>query len=120
MTQRPRIGDIVTYVSRTGNYVVPAIVNCTTETIHPPGVAAGFVWPLSSSEHVHLTVFSPGRPGMRTAGGSGPADFVNPSTYPISENVSGCYQEWDIAFDPDGGAGTWHPRDLIVTREETR
>lgn len=103
------IGRIVSYRSRTGNYTVPAIVNCTTDSIYQPGVEAGFVPPLSSHNHVHLTVFTPGTPGMRTEAGTQPGaeNFVVESPYPISENVAGCYQEWDIDYDENGGPGTW-------------
>ena len=100
----PTIGRTVHYGSRTGNYILPAIVNCTRDTIYQPGVDAGFVPPLSEALHVHLTVFSPGQGGKRV----GAQDFIVKSKYPVSENVSGCYQEWDIAYDPHGGAGSWH------------
>lgn len=108
---------MVEYRSRTGNYTVPAVVNCTTQSIYQPGVEAGFVPPLSSPAHVHLTVFSP---GMRIDAGTQPGseNFVVESSakrlvngewvpMPVSENVAGCYQEWDIPYDPDGGPGTW-------------
>ena len=105
----PSLGLTVGYVSRTGNYIVPAIINCTTESIFQPGVDAGFVPPLSSEHHVHLTVLTPGQAGMRiTSAGVAPADFLKVSEYPISENVAGCYQEWDIDWDDKQGPGTWH------------
>lgn len=110
MPDVPSIGRIVHYVSRTGTYTLPAIVNCARSSIYQPGVDAGFVPDLSSDDHVHLTVFSPGRPGVRITAGETPGSeaFVNPSKYPVSENMSGCYQEWDIDHDEAGGAGTWH------------
>lgn len=108
----------VLYRSRTGNYTVPAVVNCTTQTIYQPGGDDDSP-ALSSEDHVHLTVFTPGKPGMRMAG----TDFVAPSSEPISENVSGCYQEWDIPYwappdvarswriaDQPAGTWTWPPR----------
>jgi hypothetical protein len=100
---------MVEYRSRTGNYSVPAVVNCCVDSIYQPGVEAGFVPPLSSLENVHLTVFSPGRPGMRMTAGETPSSdaFLVASQYPVSENVSGCYQEWDIPYDSEGGPGTW-------------
>lgn len=100
----PSIGRIVHYVSRTGNYEVPAIVNCTRDSLYQPGVDAGFVPGLSGVDHVHLTVLTPGKPGKR----ANADDFVNPSPFPISENVAGCYQEWDIPFSESPSAGTWH------------
>lgn len=112
IAEKVSLGRIVEYRSRTGNYSVPAVINCTTNSIYQPGVEAGFVPPISQIDNVHLTVFSPGRPGLRTSAGedapvAGAENFVNPSPYPISENVSGCYQEWDIPYDINGGAGTW-------------
>lgn len=109
----PTIGRIVIYRSRTGSYSVPAIVNATPESLNPEGVAAGHVPPLpelgDDGERrfpVHLTVFTPGRPGMR--GGAG--DFQVESPHGRGENVAGCYQEWDIPFDSGDGQqapGTW-------------
>lgn len=109
-TPGPTLGRIVHYVSRTGNYTLPAIVNCCLKSIYQPGVDAGFVPALTDGYRVHLTVFSPGRAGMRITAGETPGSeaFTNPSAHPVSENVSGCYQEWDVAYDRDGGAGTWH------------
>ena len=102
--QKPSIGRIVIYVSRTGQYVVPAIVTATSETLYQPGVDGGFVPALTDDGNVHLTVFTPGKPGKR----ANAKDFVNPSAHPISENLSGCYQEWDIPYSESGEAGTWH------------
>lgn len=98
---KPTIGRIVVYRSRTGAYDVPAIVNCTTATINPRGVDAGHVPPLSSDEHVHLTVLTPGMPGLR----EGADDFLAESPHGRSENVAGTYQEWDIG--PGDGPGQW-------------
>lgn len=94
---------MVEYRSRTGNYSVPAVVNCTVASVYQPGVESGNVPALTSADRVHLTVFTPGKPGLR-----GEADnFVVTSDEEVSENVAGCYQEWNIPFDPDGGPGTW-------------
>jgi hypothetical protein len=91
------IGRVVLYRSRTGSYTVPAIVTATGDTLARAGVEAGHVPDLESPAHVHLTVLTPGKPGMR--GGAG--DFEVESEHPRSENVAGCYQEWDIPFwDP--------------------
>lgn len=99
----PTIGRIVHYRSRTGDYDVPAIINCSTATINPKGVEAGHVPALSSDDHVHLTVFTPGKP----------ADYDLPEGA-SSRNVAGTYQEWDIPLnrgvdnDPNAvAAGTW-------------
>lgn len=101
---RPTIGRIVLYRSRTGKYTVPAVVTATTETLNPEGVEAGHVPPLSSEDHVHLTVFSPGKPGLRL----GAEDFKVPASAsrPVDENVGGTYREWDVPpNDPPDGDG---------------
>jgi hypothetical protein len=107
---KPTIGRIVVYRSRTGDYDVPAIINCTTDTLNPKGVEAGYVPDLSSDLHVHLTVFTPGKPGLRTDA----LDFKVESEHGRSENVAGSYQEWDIPVHDDEGRaptppepGTW-------------
>lgn len=68
MAQDPTIGRIVVYRARTG-FVVPAVIAATRETLYGPGVqlfrdsnGTRGVPPLSSPEHVHLVVFSPGLP----------------------------------------------------------
>lgn len=94
---KPSIGRIVIYRSRTGDYDVPAIVTATTETLNPKGVELGHIPDLSSDRHVHLTCFTAGKPGKRR----GAEDFKVESEHGRSENVSGCYQEWDIPFDGD-------------------
>jgi hypothetical protein len=116
---RPSIGRVVIYRSRTGGYDVPAIITATTDTLASAGVEAwkatdgkAGVPPLSSPDHVHLTVFTPGIPGQR----AGADDFLVESEHGRGENVSGCYQEWDIPQSPHqagelapdaSGAGTW-------------
>lgn len=99
------LGQTVIYRSRTGDYDVPAIVTATEETLNPKGVELGHVPPLSGRNHVHLTVFTPGKPGARREA----ADFKVESEHGRGENVSGCYQEWDIPyagyFEPM--PGTW-------------
>lgn len=108
----PTIGRIVIYRSRTGDYDVPAIVTATTDTLNPKGVELGHVPPLSGPDHVHLTCFTAGTPGMRR----GAQDFLVESAHPRSENVAGCYQEWNIPpvdlpplgeVPPEPGPGTW-------------
>lgn len=108
-TTVPGIGRIVIYRSRTGDYDIPAIVTATTKTLNAKGVELGHVPALSSAEHVHLTCFTPGKPGTNR----GAQDFLVESKEPRSENVAGCYQEWDIPPDPWKGIartpdpGTW-------------
>jgi hypothetical protein len=102
---KPTIGRIVIYRSKTGRYSVPAVVTATTETLYQPAVAGGHIPDLSSPEHVHLTVLTPGTPGERL-----------PDTDPAigSVNAGGTYQEWDIPYGGDNSgefdlqpAGTW-------------
>lgn len=98
---KPSIGRIVIYRSRTGDYDVPAIINATLGTLNPKGVELGHVPDLSSDEHVHLTVFTPGRPGLRRDAD----DFLVESEHGRSENLAGCYQEWDIPLWEAGRYG---------------
>lgn len=103
---KPTIGRIVIYRSRTGDYDVPAIINAVQATLNPKGVELGHVPDLSSDTHVHLTVFTPGKPGKRRTAD----DFLVESEHGRSENVAGCYQEWDIPFVDVGGVitpGSW-------------
>lgn len=118
---KPTICRDVIYRSRTGKYSVPAKINATVDTLFRPNVEAGYLDDLSSDTHVHLTVFTPGKPGR------GPAtpDFVDGSDKPVAPNVGGLYQEWnvkywepteDFAATADGyavqpaGTWTWPPR----------
>lgn len=105
--QPPSIGRIVIYRSRTGDYDVPAMITATKNTLNPKGVELGHVPDLSGDDHVHLTVFTPGKPGMRR----GAEDFLVESEHGRSENVAGCYQEWDIPLDK------LPPADKIVAGE---
>ncbi len=59
-SDRPTIGRIVIYRSRTGNYSVPAIITAAQDTLWEEGVLTGMVPPLSSPDHVHLHVITPG------------------------------------------------------------
>lgn len=116
MVEGPSVGRIVLYRSRTGSYTVPAIITATSSSLNQAGVDAGHVPALSDEDNVHLTVFTPGEPGMRGDAG----DFRCESEHVRSENVAGCYQEWDIPpadvlaneqnADPDNegfAPGTW-------------
>lgn len=103
---RPTLGRIVIYRSRTGDYDVPAIITATEETLNPKGVELGHVPPLSGNMYVHLTVFTPGKPGMRR----GAEDFKVESPHGRGENVSGCYQEWDIPMADPNNSGDGAPQ----------
>ncbi len=91
---KPTIGRMVIYRSRTGAYSCPATITATVDTLNAAGVEAGYVPALTDEDHVHLTVFTPGTPGKRGSA----KDFVGRPDAPISENVAGCYQEWDVPF----------------------
>lgn len=102
------IGRVVIYRSRTGDYEVPAIVTATVDTLNPKGVeawraseGAKGVPPLSGDTYVHLTALTPGIPGQRGIAD----DFKVVSEHPVSENVAGCYQEWDIPVNAPGVVG---------------
>lgn len=109
MSQTPSLTRAVLYRSRTGSYTVPAVISCTTRSLNPAGVQAGNLPPLSSDNHVHLTVFTPGKPGLR----GNAQDFLVESQWPPSENVAGCYQEWDIPLweCPDAQLDAWNGGD---------
>ena len=95
------IGRNVWYRSKTGSYDVPAVVNCTVDTIDPKGVELGHVPPLSGNNCVHLTVFTPGKQGTAR-----PGNAVN------NQAAGGTYQEFDIAQasdveNPEPGSWRW-------------
>lgn len=54
-------GRIVHYYAKTRGYLVPAIVTATVESLDARGVELGHVPPLSSPDHVHLEVLTPGK-----------------------------------------------------------
>ena len=97
---RPVITSLVKYRSKTGNYDLPAVVNCTRETIDAKGVELGHVPALSADDCVHLTVFTPGKEGTSR----GEMDTIG-----LSVNKGGSYTEWDIPFDDseEPAPGTW-------------
>lgn len=114
----PPLGMSVIYRSRTGDYDVPAIVTATVDTLNPEGVEAGHIPALSEPHCVHLTCFTAGKPGLRR----GAEDFKVESEHPVSENVAGCYQEWDIPrsgsfIAPTEGdeppPGSWRPMEQL-------
>lgn len=96
MGQKPSIsiGCVVIYRTSIGDYDMPAIVTATKDTLK--GVELGYVPDLSSGDHVHLIVFSP---VLGTQHGSANVLAVR------GENVSGCYQEWNIPRWEAGRAG---------------
>lgn len=130
---KPTIGRIVLYRSRSLlGYTVPAIITATADTLHPEGVEAGHVPPLTGEDHVHLHVLSPAIPGESPLrplrredepaarwGGWVPsprvADLrkqVETAERPAAPNVGGGYQEWDVPqfeWGPDlpGLAALW-------------
>lgn len=92
------IGRVVVYRSKTGTYDLPAIVNCTVDSIDPKGVE------LSGNNCVHLTVFTCGKQGT-----------ARPGTSVNNEAAGGTYQEWDIGEasseeSPEPGSWRWPVR----------
>jgi hypothetical protein len=101
---RPSICRMVVYRSKTGAYDVPAVINCTIDTISEEGVRLGHVPPLTSDVHVHLTVFTPGKPGTAREGNE-----VNPA------QTSGTYQEWDVPLSGSFAAPTEGDEPMLGT-----
>lgn len=91
----PSIGRVVIYRSKVGEYDVPAIITATQETLHPEGVelfresgGSDGVPPLSSPDHVHLTVLTPGLSSSEPP-------------KPLDANMGGTYREWNVPmFEP--------------------
>lgn len=79
--EHPPIGAVVMYRARTRDYVLPAIVTATVDSLDRRGVVRGDVPDITGEEHVHLNVMSCG-----------------PSL---------CYQEFDIPYSSHPEPGTW-------------
>ena len=119
--QKPSLGRIVIFRSRTGDYDVPAIITATQATLNPKGVELGHIPRLSSPSHVHLTCFTAGVPGKRRDA----TDFKVESEYPRSENVAGTRRRRRIASGTerrcrecgctDHNACIWHGATGTVT-----
>lgn len=77
----PKVGAVILYRSRTREYVLPAIVTATVDSLDRRGVVRGDVPDITGEEHVHLNVMSCG-----------------PSL---------CYQEFDIPYSREPAPGTW-------------
>lgn len=75
-------GRIVHYFAKTRGYTLAAVVTATQESLDPEGVAMGHVPPLSSADHVHLHVLTPG--------------------------AQGDYQEFNVPFSDENEPGTWN------------
>ncbi len=97
----PVVGSVIHYVSKVSGAELAAIVTGTQTSLLPEGIASGGVPPVSSDEHVHLHVLTPGRPGH----GRERAEAMGVDT---SHNQAGYYQEWDVPHDEGKAGGTWH------------
>lgn len=108
----PTIGRIVIYRSKTGDYVMPAIISATVDTLHQPNVEAGHLHGLSSPAHVHLTVFTAGYQGQVSQSTlENHPDLANPARR--NAPAGGTFQEWDIPFSGDPtepGCWSWPKR----------
>lgn len=98
---KPSIGRVVVFRSRTGTYSMPALISATVDTLHRPNVDAGHIPELTSDRHVHLTAFTAGIPGERSASSDPELGKANPP-------AGGTLQEWDVEewapVDADGAA----------------
>jgi len=111
MSQHVKLGNDVHYVSKTGDYECAAVVSGTRASLYRPNVEAGHLPDLSGEDHVHLTVFTPGRPGhvSEETLKSHPelADSGRPNV-----PAGSTYAEWDIPYmiaaGPNFSAGSWH------------
>ena len=104
---KPTIGRIVIYRSKTGDYVMPAIVSATVDTLHRPNVEAGHLHDLTDEMHVHLTVFTAGFQGqVSTSTMENHPDLADPARR--NAPAGGTFQEWDIPYSADPEApGCW-------------
>ncbi len=101
----PTIGRIVVYRSRTGKYVVPAIVSATVGTLYRLGVEEGNLPDLTDESHVHLIVFTPGIAG-RANSTTSPDQLAELTAR--STPAGGTYAEWDVPYDEAGQVpGSW-------------
>lgn len=86
--QKPSLGRIVHYRSKTGNYTLAAIVTATHESQWAPGVDRGDVPALDPElGEVCLHVFTPG--------------------------AQESYQELAVPYDADGGPRSWKWPDRV-------
>jgi hypothetical protein len=110
VTATPTIGRIVIYRSKTGKYVVPAIISATVDTLFRPGVEEGNLADLTDESHVHLAVLTPGYAGRRNST-TEPEQVAQ--WHARSTPAGGTYQEWNVPFDETGetpGSWSWPER----------
>jgi hypothetical protein len=58
---KPSIGRIVHYRSKTGNYIMPAMIIATQDSLWAAGVEKGDVDPITDPTNVHLLCFTTGK-----------------------------------------------------------
>lgn len=108
--ERPTLGRIVHYRSRTAKYTLAAIVSATVDTLYRVGVEEGNLPDLDDDMHIHLAVFTPGVAGRwNSTTPKADADAMRERSTP----AGGTYQEWNVAYDPTGETGgtwMWPPR----------
>lgn len=91
------LGQTVWFRSRTGRWTAPATITATSDSLYQPNVDAGHLPPLSSDEHVHLTVLTPGIQGHVSATTAETHPDLVADDRP-NKPAGGSFQEWDIAY----------------------
>ncbi len=92
-----RLGQTVWFRSRTGAWTVPAIITATVDSLHRGNVEAGHIPDLSSPDHVHLTVLTPGKPGhVSDETWDTHPELADPAR--INRPAGGSFNEWDVAY----------------------
>lgn len=110
MTQHVKLGQVVHYVSKTGEYECAAVVTATKDSLFQPNVDAGHLPMLSSEDHVHLTVLTPGKPGHVSAATRESMPSLADPDRP-NKPMGSTYAEWNIPYEDPmhmEAAGTWH------------
>lgn len=92
----PTLGRIVWYRSKTGSYTCPAMVTAVQDSLYRPNVEAGHMLDLSSSTHVHLTVFTAGLMGHVSKGTAEEHPELVAGDRLTDGPAGGTYQEFDI------------------------
>lgn len=102
-----KLGERVHYVSKTGDYEMPATVSATGRSLHRPNVEAGHIPDLSDAACVHLTVDTAGWPGEISASTlANQPEYARPNR--PGAPAGGTLQEWNIPYSAGALRGTFH------------